>query len=86
MKVDFMQEQGQRTPNKLTIDKKDGSTMNIICYACSRSDGVLNNIRLLNDMSKEEQDAFRQELIITSAKAIGYKMKNRKNACKKQKK
>lgn len=59
--------------------------MNVICYACSRSDGILSNVRLLDDMSKEEQDAFRQELIITSAKAIGYKIKNRKNACKKQK-
>ncbi len=60
--------------------------MNVIYYACSRSDGILNNVRLFDDMSKQEQDEFKQELIVTSAKAVGYKIKNRKNTCKIQKK
>ncbi len=33
--------------------------MNVIYYACSRSDGILNNVRLFDDMSKQEQDEFK---------------------------
>lgn len=50
--------------------------MNIIYYACRKSDGVLDNIRLFDNMSKQEQEMFLRELIITSAKAAGYQMKH----------
>lgn len=72
--------------NKLTIDKKDGLTMNVIYYACSRSDGILSNVRLFSDMSEQEQEKFKRELIITSAKEAGYKVKNGNNTYKERKK
>ncbi len=59
--------------------------MNVIYYACSRSDGILSNIRLFSDMSEQEKEKFKRELIITSAKEAGYKIKNGKNAYKKPK-
>lgn len=59
--------------------------MNVIYYACSRSDGILNNVRLFSDMNKQEQEKFKKELIITSAKEAGYKINNRKNTYKKPK-
>ncbi len=59
--------------------------MNVIYYACSRSDGILSNVRLFSDMSEQEQETFKRKLIITSAKEAGYKINNRKNSYNKPK-